>query len=144
MDDKYKELDTSADTTALEVTAGIVTVVPLIGGAISNVLSGVAQGRKFDRMKEVIEGMASDLRDFHSKTSEEYVKTENFEELLEESLKRVASERNEEKRQIYRRFLVGEIVHPGQDYDEQLRFLRTMEEIQPDHLIVLRGIDGGT
>jgi hypothetical protein len=80
------------------------------------------------------------LSDFKAEVSEEYGKTEDFEELLEQTLERSADERNEEKRQIYRSFLTNAIESPGEPYDEQIRFLRTLEELQPDHLKVLRAL----
>jgi hypothetical protein len=60
--------------------------------------------------------------------------------LLEQTLKRAADERNEEKRKIYREFLTNAIESPGESYDEQIRFLRTLEELQPDHLLVIRAL----
>ncbi|MFQ5875776.1 MAG: hypothetical protein ACE5JL_18520, partial [Dehalococcoidia bacterium] len=92
------------------------------------------------RVKEVLEGLVEDLREFRSEVSEDYVKSEEFEELLEHTLHRVAAERNEEKRLIYRDFLVGIIKSPGEPYDEQLRFLRTLEDMGPDHIEVLRAL----
>jgi len=40
-------------------------------------------GRKIDRVKEVLNGLAKDLKDFRLEASESYVKTEEFQELLE-------------------------------------------------------------
>lgn len=131
---------TTKAETVLDVAAFVGSAVPWIGGPVSNVLSGMSSGRKFARVREVLEGLTSDLSDFKSEVSEEYVKTEDFEELLEQTLKRSADERNEEKRQIYRSFLTNAIESPGEPYDEQIRFLRTLEELQPDHLKVLRAL----
>jgi hypothetical protein len=131
---------TTKTETALDVAAFVGSAVPWIGGPVSNVLSGMSLGRKFARVREVLEGLTSDLSDFKSEVSEKYVKTEDFEELLEQTLKRAADERNEEKRQIYRYFLTNAIESPGEPYDEQIRFLRTLEELQPDHLKVLRAL----
>jgi hypothetical protein len=39
-----------------------------------------------------------------------------------------------------RAFLIDAIASPGESYDEQVRFLRTLEELQPDHLRILRAI----
>ncbi len=131
---------TTKAETVLDVAAFVGSAVPWIGGPVSNVLSGMSSGRKFARVREVLEGLISDLSDFKSEVSEEYVKTEDFEELLEQTLERSADERNEEKRQIYRSFLTNAIESPGEPYDEQIRFLRTLEELQPDHLKVLRAL----
>jgi hypothetical protein len=126
--------------TALDVAAFVGSAVPWIGGPVSNVLGGISMGRKLARVREVLEGLVTDLAEFKSEVAEEYVKTEEFEELLEQTLKRAADERNEEKRRIYRAFLTDAIESPGKPYDEQIRFLRTLEELQPDHLKVLRAL----
>jgi hypothetical protein len=97
-------------------------------------------GRKLARVREVLEGLVEDLDSFKSAAAEEYVSTDEFEELLEQTLRRVADERAEEKRSIYRAFLTDTIQSPGQPYDEQIRFLRTLEDLQPDHLRVLRAL----
>ncbi len=85
---------------------------------VSNALSGFSNKRRIDRIREVVEGLISDLNGFKSKPSEDYVKTDEFEELLEETFKRVATERNEEKRQVYRSFLTDAVQSPGRAHDE--------------------------
>jgi AcrR family transcriptional regulator len=72
--------------------------------------------------------------------AEEYVMTEDFEELLENTLRRAAQARSAEKRRLYRSILTTAIKHPGSDYDEQLRFLKTLDELDPDHIKILRAL----
>jgi hypothetical protein len=126
--------------TALDVAGVVASAVPWIGGPVSAVLSGMSFGRKFNRVREVLDGLSSDLRDFKSEASEQYVRTEEFEELLEATLKRAAEERSAEKRAMYRSFLSHAIQSPGAAYDEQLRYLRTLDELQPDHVRVLEAL----
>jgi hypothetical protein len=68
------------------------------------------------------------------------VKTEDFEELLENTLRRVAQERSAGKRRLYRNILTKAIKHPGSDYGEQLRLVKTLEELDPDHITILRAL----
>jgi hypothetical protein len=125
---------------ALDAAAVISSAVPWIGGPVSAVLSGMSVGRKFDRVREVLDGLATDLKDVKSELSEQYVKTEEFQELLEKTLLKAADERSEEKRNIYRQFLTDVIQSPCKSYDEQIRFLRTLEEVQPDHIRILMAL----
>lgn len=131
----------TAGETALDVAAVVTSIIPWVGGAVAAVLSGASYGRKLGRVREVLNGVAEDLRTFKSKASEDYVQTEDFEELLERTLRQAADERNESKRAMYRAFLVDAIASPGEPFDEQIRFLRTLEELQPDHLRVLKALD---
>jgi hypothetical protein len=125
---------------ALDIATVVSSAVPWLGGPVSAVLGGVSFGRKYDRVREVLNGVADDLREFKSDASQQYVRTEDFEELLERTLRQAADERSEEKRRIYRAFLTDAIESPGEPYNEQLRFLRHLDELQPDHLRVLKAL----
>lgn len=126
--------------TGFEVAAVVTSAVPWIGGPVSAVLSGVSFGRKMDRVREALTDLTAELEGFETQASTDYVRTEDFEDLLERTLRQVADERTREKRHIYALFLAGAIKTPGEAYDEQLRFLRTLEELQPDHLRVLHAL----
>jgi len=141
MKDDHTDLAVTTKTeTALDIAAAVGSAIPWIGGPVGSVLSGMSLGRKMSRVKEVLMGLAEELSGFKSTISEEYVRTEEFEELLEQTLKRAAEERSDEKRRIYRDFLIDAISSPGEAYDEQIRFLRTLEELQPDHLRLIRAL----
>jgi hypothetical protein len=143
-DFEYKEVETGLSAErALDVAATLANLVPLIGGPVASVIGGISGGRKEQRILEVVQGVSDDLSDFKSQVAEEYVKTEDFEELLENTLRRVAQERSAEKRRLYRSILTTAIKHPGGDYDEQLRFLRTLDELEPDHIKILRALRQG-
>jgi hypothetical protein len=140
-DFKYSEVETGLPAErALDMAAFIANLVPLIGGPASSIISGISSGRKEQRVLEVIQGVSDDLRDFRSKAAEVYVKTEDFEDLLENTLRRVAQERSTEKRQFYRRILTHAIKHPGENYEERLRFLKILDELEIGHIVVLRAL----
>lgn len=127
--------------TALSIASAVSSAVPWIGGPVSNVLSGINFERKLRRVEEVLVGLTAELEDHQSPASEEYVQTEDFEELLERTLRQAAEERNEEKRGIYSNFLAGAIKSPGEEeYDEQMRFLRILEQLQPDHIRLMKAL----
>ncbi len=125
---------------ALEISATIASAVPWIGGPVSNVLSGIAVNRRFERVEEFLNGLANELKDFQSQASKTYVGTEDFEELLEKTLRQTADERNEDKRGMYRDFLTGVIKNPGGSFDEQARFLKTLDGLEVDQVRVLRAL----
>lgn len=84
----------TSNETVLDVAAFVSSAVPWVGGPISNVLQGMSLGRKLARVREVLEGVVQDLQNFRSEVSEKYVKTDEFEELLERTLRQAAEERN--------------------------------------------------
>ncbi len=133
----YKEVPTGLPA---ERALDVANLVPWLGGPIAGVLSGIGTDRKINRINNLLIGLAEKLLDFESEAAKQYVQTEEFEELLEQTLRQVAAERHEEKRRMYRDFLIGAIISPGEPYDEQIRFLRTMEELQLEHLRVLKAV----
>jgi len=125
----------------LEAAAALVGVVPGLGSTIAAYFAGTANEYKAKRLEELFEAMADDLDGLSDKVSTDYLKTEDFADLLDETLRRVANERSQEKRRIYKNILVDAIAHPSSyTYDEQLRFLRTLENLQPAHIAVLKAI----
>lgn len=125
---------------ALSITAVITSAVPYLGGPVSNILSGIVTERKLNRVKDCLDTMAEALRGFESEVSKTYVKTDEFEELLERTLNQVAEERHEEKRTLYGSFLADLVKNPGNPYDEELEFLRILEQLQLDHIRLLKAI----
>ena len=130
-DDKEKILD---------IASLVSSAVPWVGGPVSNVLGGISTARKIQRVHDLLEDFSEDLRGFKSEVSEEYVKTEDFEDLLEQTLRRTSEERNENKRKILKSFLVDAVKYPGEQYDDQLRFLKILENVYGDHIKVLQAL----
>jgi pyruvate-formate lyase-activating enzyme len=119
----------------------LASAVPTLGGPVSAILNGYVTRRKFDRMAEVINQLADDLKDFQNEASKQFVATDDFEDLLDDTLRRVASERNEEKRKVFKNLLRETIKGCDTNYDEHLRILRAIEQIQPDHILLLNAIN---
>src|SRR5713226_6248336 len=102
MEDDPKSLPaTTRSETALDALAVLVSVVPWIGSPISNIVSGISTGRKIARVREVLLRLAHDLAGFESEAAKAYVKTDEFEELVERTVRQAADERSNEKRRVY-------------------------------------------
>lgn len=125
---------------ALEVTAAFASAAPWVGGAISNYVAGKANDRKFRRVAEELKALADDMRRIESTVAKEYVKTDEFEDLLDVTMQKIATERSEEKRRLYRAFLANTAASPGEPWPEKQRFLRTLEEVQPEHIQLLKAV----
>ena len=130
--------DTKADQ-ALELVTVAAAAVPWLGGPLSAVLSGAAFDRKIGRVRDVVNGLVADLRDFKSEASERYVRTEEFEDLLDAALRRAAEERNEQRRKLFQRFIVNSI-RQQEPFDDRLRVLRALSDLTLDHIRVLQAI----
>jgi hypothetical protein len=125
----------------LDLAAIFANTVPIFGGAVSHVLGGWSQNRRFQRIREVLQQLEAKLAGVRDAVREDYIRGDEFEDLLDQTLRRVAAERHEAKRRLYGAFLAGAVTSPGEPpYHEQLRFLRALEELQPDHIRILRAL----
>jgi ketosteroid isomerase-like protein len=124
----------------LEGVALVVSAIPGLGSALSSVLSGWSRERQHERIREVIRELQRQIEEARASVNEEYVRSDEFEDLLDQTLRRVSTERHEAKRRVYAAFLAGALTSPGEPYHEQLRFLRTFEALQPDHLRIIEAM----
>jgi len=120
------------------VVAAIAQNVPALGGVLNSIFSGqVTQGR-FDRVKDQICFLNEEVEQIKDKIHAAYVKTEEFEELVAQTLEKMSREIDPQKRSQYRRMVVNLMVLPPEDYNEQRRLLRLAEELTPKHIQLLR------
>lgn len=138
-DDRPLPAPSGKTETALDTVSLVASAVPGLGNVVANLLSGFSTDRKFLRVHEVLVGFAQDLKDARSEAAEQYVKTEDFADLLETTSRRAAEARTAEKRRLYRAFLVGAVTAPA-PYDEQVRVLQALDQIQPHHVRILRAM----
>lgn len=140
--DEYPNVLPEDSRTDVAVSLGTIlaSAVPGLGGVVASVLSEWSAERRYARIREVIEDLALRLANSQSEASQAYIRSDEFPDLLDQTLRRVAHERHEGKRRLYATFLAGAIENPGEPYDEQLRLLRTIEQLQPDHIRILRAM----
>jgi hypothetical protein len=124
---------------AYEGTALALSVITVLGSAVSTVLGGWARERQYERVREAVTFLDEAVGALTA-DQENYVRTEEFEDLLDQTLRRVATERHEAKRRLYAALLAGAIQRPGAGYDEHLRFMRTIEQLQRDHVRVIQAM----
>jgi len=140
-DDDDIEFEITPAEKGLDVAALVAGFTPVVGSAISGVLSGMSQQRKLNRVAGILHELEQNLSGFKSEVMEDYVKTEDFEELLEQALRRGADERSAEMRALYRNFLTQAIKYPGDKYDEQLAILRVLEQLNSSHMQILSALE---
>jgi hypothetical protein len=140
-DDDYPDVlpEDSRTDFALEAVAVAASILPGLGGAIASVLSGWSADRKRERVREVLGDLALRIANVQSRLADDYVRSDEFEDLLDQTLRHVTTERHESKRRLYREFLVGAITS-REPYDEQLRVLRVLEQLQPAHVVLIRAV----
>ena len=132
--------DNDAAADFADLGAIFASVIPVLGGAVSLVLSDWSAQRRYQRVRDVLQGLARDLQRFKADVKEEYVRSDEFADLLDQTLRRVANERHEEKRRLYRGVILGAITGQEQSYDEHLHTLRVIDSLQVAHMVLLRAV----
>lgn len=126
---------------ALQAAAVLTSLVPTVGGLASTILSGMSTDRKMKRVWEVLDGISQDLRGRETEAMEHpYVHTEAFEDLFEQTLRKVADEGSADKRQVYQALLVRLILNPSENDEEPRRVLRVLGDLETGHLQILRAL----
>jgi len=113
---------------------------PWLGTIIRAALDRPLSEREKSRVDEMLETLASGLKGFSSELSELYVKTADFQRLLERIISRIADERHEEKRCIYCAFLADAVKSPCEPFKKQLRFLAALRELRLDQMRLMRAL----
>ena len=129
------KLPSDLDTQVLAITTSF---LPYVGGPISNVLNGIGSQRKFKRVEECLSELAEQIRGFESDLSKKYVKTEDFEEILEKTLRKVLDEHDPSRRLFYANFLATVITCPDGGYDEQEQVMSVAGELNKRDLTLLQ------
>jgi hypothetical protein len=91
--------------------------------------------RKPDRVFPVLLALKDALHDTARKQTE-YVRTDQFQDLFEETIRRIANEPSAQRREWFRHILLKILEHP-KDHDENRLFLRLTDELStPAHKVL--------
>ena len=125
----------------VEILSVITSAAPALGGPVSAILNGYVTNRKFQRMAAAVQQLAEEISSVERSVVESYVATEDFEDLVDDTLRRIAVERQEAKRVLLAHFLAINIRESASNYDELDRILRVLDSLQPAHVLLMRALD---
>lgn len=127
-------------STVMAAGAGLAhPIASAVLGVIGYAIGSFGAERKMQRIISFVNEVQERVTQIDSQISADYVRSDEFAELTEQVLEEVASERNEEKRQLYAAFLADVTASPSaQPYDERIKFIRVLSELQGDHLRILK------
>lgn len=123
-----------------ELAALVTSAAPWIGGPVAEIIGGVATNLKIKRVTQFIKEVLARAEALHTQAAEEFVRSEDFVDILDKTSAAVADERNEEKRTLFSNYILNNMARPEISYDFRLKCLRLLSELDTRHLDLLRAL----
>ena len=93
--------------------------------------------RKIYRLEEFYANLAHTVNAVNNKINQEYVNKDDFLDIFEEATRFVVTERQEQKRQLFKNILANSIISPVCDYDKTERYFRLLDNLGELELKIL-------
>ena len=93
--------------------------------------------RKIERLEEFYTNLAASVNAVNDKINQEYVNRDDFLDVFEEATRFVVTERQEQKRLLFKNILANSIVNPDCDYDKTEKYFRLLDNLGDLELRVL-------
>lgn len=118
-------------------------IIPIIGFAkdVYENLSEIQVARKQERLVKFVEHLSISIETVKERLNSDYISQNDFIDIFERASKYIANERNEEKRRCFMNVLLNSMTDADVDYDRTERFLRILDNLCCDDLIVLAVLD---
>lgn len=130
------------------VAEGAIAFVPVVGPLLAPVVAHVAKGyfgkKKDERLVAAIQEIGVSINGIEGRLDREFIKTEEFEALVEQVLDDASEAKAREKRRFYAAVVANSAVPERPDEDERTRMLRVLETLTMSQLRLLAVIDNTT
>lgn len=119
------------------VILAAISAIPVAGGPLSSLLSEYLPNWKMERILKFIEELRLEMQKFQDQINEEYVRSEDFAILFEETFLRVLRTNSTVKIAAYKAILVNACITTSIEEIEKEYFLDLVNRLQEIHLLVL-------
>lgn len=120
-----------------ELVAIVSSAAPWIGGPVAEIIGGAATNLKIQRVTQFVKDVLDHVEALHTKATEEFVRSEDFVDILEKTAQAVADERQEKKRDLFANYILNNISHPEISYDRRLKCLQLLKQVDTRHIDLL-------
>jgi hypothetical protein len=117
-----------------ELVAIVSSAAPWIGGPVAEIIGGAATNLKIQRVTQFVKDVLDHVEALHTKATEEFVRSEDFVDILEKTAQTVADERQEKKRELFASYIIS---HPEISYDRRLKCLHLLKQVDTRHIDLL-------
>ena len=121
----------------------LVRLLPLGGTAVEvyEELKSKQIERKIKRLEEFYTNLAATVNVHQDKINQDYVSKDDFLDVFEEATRYVVSERQENKRILFKNILANSITSTDYDYDRTERYFRILDNLSETELRILVVLD---
>lgn len=117
----------------------LVRILPLGSTAVElyDELQSKQIKRKIQRLEEFYTNLVATMSVQQDKINKEFVRKDDFLDVFEEATRFVVTERQEQKRQLFKNILANSIVATDCDYDKTEKYFRLLDNLGDQELRVL-------
>lgn len=109
-----------------------------IGSIISSLLTDYIVEARFKRLENFAKQIAEDLKNFEDQIDENFIKTDEFAYIFEQSIRGVAQNYQKEKLKAFRAILVNSAILKDVAQDEKEYFLSLVNNLSTLHIQILK------
>lgn len=118
-----KEIEKLAGTEGAEnfinIVKAFVSFIPEFGGLLNSLLGDNMPNRKLERLKKIIINLSNDLKAYKGQVDENYIKSDEFCYIFEQTLKAIMENYQEEKIVSFKNILLKSLINPTFEQSEQ-------------------------
>ncbi|MEK6719878.1 MAG: hypothetical protein AABZ33_04310 [Chloroflexota bacterium] len=133
-------LETPARDHALVVGMAALQAVPVIGGVVATFISEYVPRKKQERLVGFVQDLGREFEADRDRIDAEFVKTKDFDRMVEDVLDRVQTVRNEAKLGYWAALLAGMSTNDRPRPTDRERMIQTLDDLRPDSLRLLHVI----
>lgn len=122
------------------IAKSAISSIPIVGSAaveLWNEVESKQVERKIQRLEEFFNGLSNELDKLKDQINEECIKNEDILDIFEQTSRQVISERNKDKRLMFKNIFEHTITDSKSDFDETEQFLRILHELSQFQLEIL-------
>ncbi len=119
------------------VIIAAISGLPVVGGPLSNLLSEYLPDWKQERILNFLKDLSKKLKKVESKIDEDYIESEEFAYLFEETFLSVTKNYQKEKLLAFKSILINACTKSEIDNSKKEYFLSIVQKLDTIHLIIL-------
>lgn len=138
MSDQIQPVKSTRGETAGEVVAIALNAVPLVGGVLSDVAESIIANRKNRRLNEFLVTLADQLKGHEDRVNTDFIRSDEFEDLVEDVFSKAAESRQQEKLDALRAIFLNTVFSSCPSYETAAEIAALIDRWQARHVVLVR------